>query len=221
MTTHHNDETTAPEAWLPVLPNDGDKGPMRAYIQQQLGFIREVKDRYDDAAVRALRHLGGTMAGVNHLDADLNQFFVGFAVRDADGNAVPMPPSRDESTGEILETRPERAFGGRETGYCAVLTAERTMALPLNDVQQFHRFAHNPVTEVGEGKPGVRAYIAAPLLTTDDLVDSTGAALPADFVFGTLWVVDNKPQTWTTDDVAWLNGEASILRDAIVAPHRR
>jgi len=219
MTTHHNDDT-AREAHLPVLPDDGDKGPLRARVQAAIGFTRQVQPQYDAAAVTALRHLGGTMAGVNHLDADLEQFFVGFAVRDGAGVAVAAPPTLDEH-GEIVPERPERAFGGRETGYCAVLTAERTMALPLNDVLEFHRFAHNPVTEVGEGKPGVRAYIAAPLLTTDDLVAEDGWHLPGDIVFGTLWVVDNKPQQWTTDDVAWLKGEANALRDGIVAPYRR
>lgn len=210
MTTHDDDTRIDPH--LPVLPNDGDKGPLRAYIQQELGLVREVRDHYSDYAVHALATLGGIMAGVNLLDAELEQFFIGHAVLDEDGSAVRGPGGY---------------FGGKDTGYCAFLVAERTLALPINDVLAIPRFAHNPVTEVGPGKPGVRAYNAAPLLTTDELVDADGTPLPGGFAFATLWVVDDKPRDgeaapeWTAEHVAWLKAQADELRDAIVGPYRQ
>lgn len=215
MTTHGNDLVTY-DALLPVEPDDGDKGPERVRIQQMLGFKRESDDLFDEYAMRAVATLDGAMGGVNHLDEYLNQFFVGFAVRDEAGNIVPGPEKK-------------RSFGGCENGYCAYLTAERRLPLPLNDVFEFARFSSNPVTEVGEDKPGVRAYLGAPLLTPANLfhvghtVITPGGELveiPAQFVFGTLWVVDTKPRTgsrkWTKDHVRWINGQAGQLRDQIV-----
>lgn len=188
---------------LYAMPNDNGRGPERERIQRLLKFERRADPCYDQVAVHLLEKFVpttvGAMAGVNRMDADMEQFFVGFAKVGEDGKIF----------------TPEDRTMGRGAGFCNFIAAGRELGLPLNNLLKFPKFASNPVVDVG----GIMAYNGQPLLTPEGLEYLDGTPVPANFPFGTLFIVSPEEQSWTKDDVAWLKQEAAQVRDDIVHLH--
>lgn len=197
---------------LHTLPDDNGNGPERVRIQQLFRLERVISALHDEFAVRLIKRLGGgtpgVMTGVNIQDEEMRQFFSGMAklvkVKDDSGDVtIVLPPEEDRHM-------PKGA------GLCNFIVAGRTLALPLNNLLDFPRFASNPVVDAG-----IMAYNGAPLLTPAGLVYDDGTPVPEDFVFGTLWIVSPKAEEWTTDSTLWIKALANELRDIIVAEHLR
>lgn len=189
---------------LYAMPDDRGRGPERERIQRLLKFARTADQYYDRVAVRILEYFApttvGAMAGVNRMDANMDQFFVGFAKVGEDGKIF-IPDDRTM---------------GRGAGFCNFIAAGRELGLPLNNLLKFPKFASNPVVDAG-----ITAYNGQPLLTPEGLTYLDGSPVPVNFVFGTLFIVSPEEQEWTQDDVAWLKDQATQVRDDIVHLHRQ
>jgi hypothetical protein len=189
---------------LYAMPHDKGRGPERERIQRLLKFERVADQYYDQVAVRILERFlpttVGAMAGVNRMDANMDQFFVGFAKVGEDGKIF----------------TPDDRTMGRGAGFCNYIAAGRDLGLPLNNLLKFPKFASNPVVDAG-----ITAYNGQPLLTPEGLTYLDGTPVPANFVFGTLFIVSPEEEEWTKDDVAWLKLQATQVRDDIVAMHRQ
>jgi GAF domain-containing protein len=90
---------------------------------------------------------------------------------------------------------PDLRFAPFDTGYCPhVIT--RKLAMILDDVCDYPRFASNPIIDA----LGVRTYVGAPLID-----DETGTPL------GTVCVVDREAHPWGRDGLEFIKGEANEL----------
>lgn len=189
---------------LYAVPDDKGQGPERVRIQRLFRLDRVITPLHDEYAVRVAKKLGGgkagVMTGVGNQDEVMHQFFTGMAKIDEDGTIV-LPPEEDREM-------PKGA------GLCNFIVAGRTLPLPLNNLLKFPKFASNPVVDAG-----ILAYNGAPLLTPEGLVYEDGTPVPADFVFGTLWIVSPEEEDWDPESVTWLKAQANELRDRIVADH--
>lgn len=168
----------------PINPAD-PRSDERVLAQEALGYVAEVDPYFDDVAIGLLKRFGGAFAGVNHMDADRNQFFVGLAVI-------------DEETGEIVVPPADSPFRrmAPDHGFCNYGLVERDLPLPLNDLLSSPRFAGNPVIDI----LGARAYLGDWLTVPEGLRASTGYTIPEAVKIGSVWVVDTKVQSWTPLD---------------------
>ena len=185
------------------MANDQGLVHERDRIQRLLNFGRVSTPYFDQVAVRILEHFlptrVGAMTGVNHLGIE-NQFYVGHAKVGEDGK---------------IFTPDDRTLD-RGAGYCEYIGAGRKLGLPLNNLLEIPQFSSNPVVDAG-----IRAYDGQPLLTPEGLEYLDGTPVPANFVFGTVYIVSPQVEAWTKDDVAWLKVIATEVRDHIVAKHRQ
>ncbi|WP_344128852.1 GAF domain-containing protein [Saccharopolyspora halophila] len=158
----------------------------RAARLRQLGLGDSADADFDAFAQRIAQTLGVPNAMVNFI-TDTHQYLGGLFTR--------VPSMEDANA----ETDPRSA--PMETGYCPHVIARR-MALVLEDVCDYPRFAGNDVVD----KMNVRSYLGAPL------IDRTGLAL------GTVCVVDTEPRPWGRDG---LNAIKSLAGEGVELLHRR
>lgn len=185
------------------MPNDKRVVQERDRIQRLLNFGPVPNAYADEVSARVLRYFlptrVGAMTGVNRLGIE-EQFFVGHAKVGEDGKIF----------------HPEKRTMDRGAGYCEYLGAGRKLGLPLNNLLEIPQFSSNPVVDAG-----IRAYNGQPLLTPEGLEYLDGTPVPANFVFGTVFIVSPQEEEWTKDDVAWLKVIATEYRDHVVALHRQ
>lgn len=88
----------------------------------------------------------------------------------------------------------------REVAFCAhAILDDAPMVVP--DAQQDERFVHNPLVT---DSPHIRAYAGVPIRTSD------GHAI------GTLCVIDQKPRSFTPQEIALLTDLAAIVRREVL-----
>ncbi|WP_326595291.1 GAF domain-containing protein [Streptomyces sp. NBC_01803] len=171
---------THDDAPRPLLTPEDQHVPSRIRRLRELGIGlgAEPVPAFDEAA-RALARVAGTpWAAVTFVDAH-RQFFAG--LHDPEGEARPRLTARDH-------------------GFCPYVVV-RGKALVLDDVNDYPRFAGNPVVQ----EDGVRSYLGAPLL------DPSGLAL------GTISVVDRMPRPWGRRGLETIKAAAAELTERILA----
>ena len=156
-----------------------DRGaPQRMRRLRELGIGDRPDPEFDEFAHELARITGAPYAMVNFISEN-RQYFAGL-----------YSPSMER--GEPADES-ERVMD-KDHGWCPHVVV-RQLALVLDDVCAYPRFAGNPVID----KIGIRAYLGAPL------IDHTGATL------GTICVIDTQQREWGRDGLRIIKGIAADL----------
>ena len=158
----------------------------RAARLRQLGLGDAADPEFDAFAQRVAQTLGVPNAMVNFI-TDTHQYLGGLFTKAA---------GMEDPNSDI-----DPRSAPMETGYCPHVIARR-MALVLEDVCDYPRFAGNDVVD----KMNVRSYLGAPL------IDRTGMAL------GTVCVIDSEVRPWGRDG---LNAIKALAGEGVELIHRR
>jgi GAF domain-containing protein len=170
-----------------VTPVDHE-APQRVRRLRELGLGEQPDAEFDEFAHKLARITGAPYAMVNFI-SEHRQYFAGLY---------------GPSTGQT-DTNPEAATGDdpdrvmdKDHGWCPHVVVRR-LALVLDDVCAYPRFAGNPVID----KIGIRAYLGAPL------IDRTNTTL------GTICVIDTQQRQWGRDGLKIIKGMAADMVDRI------
>jgi hypothetical protein len=143
-------------------------GAARAARHREIGLASVPDERFDAFARQIVERTGVQAAMVNLVGERM--YFAGSAARE-------LKPGE---TGFLADPGREMAL---DHGYCPHVV-ERRLALPLDDVYAYPRFAGNSVVD----QLGVRAYLGAPLIDEDGTV------------LGTVCAIDPSPHS---EDAGW------------------
>lgn len=143
---------------------------------------------FDDLAAEIATTTGMRYAMVNFIGAE-QQYFAGLYPAAGD---VPDAVSSVLNAEAIDRTMP------LTEGFCPHVV-DRRLALPLEDVCAYPRFAGNAVVD----KLNIRSYLGAPVIDDDGVV------------LGTVCVVDKEAHPWTKEDVAYIKDAAARVAEII------
>jgi GAF domain-containing protein len=162
-----------------MTPVDNE-APRRVRRLRELGLGEQPDPEFDEFAERLAKMAGAPFAMVNFISVD-HQYCSGLYI----------PPGG----GEMGRAAP------KTHGFCPHVVVRR-LALVLDDVCAYPRFASNPLID----ELGVRAYLGAPLI---DRTDTT---------LGTVCVVDTQQHEWGREGLRTIKTMAAEMVDRI---HRR
>lgn len=180
------------------IPADPD-AHRRVELMAQYGFTGEIVPEFDALAQGIVAELqleeGRGMAGVNRLDGERRQRFVGVA-------KTPGAPGA-EIAAELLREMT------REQGACSTLITRRAVkgrtALVMNDLLDFPLFATNDMVT----KVGMRTYIGAQIIA------------PEGLAIGTVWWIDTEPRSWQRSEIDFIKGKAEQAMNILLERQRR
>jgi len=178
--------TIDPITRRPLTPPDVEAAT-RVVRLRELRLGEHPDPEFDKFAAELATTAGTSFAMVNFIDEE-QQYFSGLYVAPPAGNAALAA----ETAVQVGRTMP------KDYGWCPHVVARR-LALVLDDVCDYPRFATNPVVD----KVGIRSYLGAPL------IDRTGTTL------GTICVVDNETHSWGRDGLAFIKTRAAEMVDLI------
>lgn len=164
-------------------PADPDLGQRMTRLQQ-LGIGGNPDPEFDKIAAELASATGAPYAMVNFV-GPTEQYFAG------------LYPASDDLQNAVAAIAAAEAVGRTmpvDHGYCPHVV-QRRLALPLDDVCDYPRFAGNPVVD----KLGIRSYLGAPLIDHNDVV------------LGTVCVVAKEPQSWGREGVELIKATAADL----------
>ncbi|MEU9021767.1 MULTISPECIES: GAF domain-containing protein [Actinomadura] len=161
-----------------MTPVDRDVHRRTARLRELDLLSEDPNPEFDEFAAALAKDLDTPIAGVNIIGPE-RQFFAG------------IYPSSEER-GVDPKNDPFRVMSC-DSGFCIYATA-RMHALALDEVNDYHIFAGNPVVDA----IGVRSYLGAPL------IDGTVA-------LGTVAVIDTKTREWGADGIAYIKSRAAEL----------
>jgi GAF domain-containing protein len=159
-----------------MTPVDND-APIRVRRLRELGIEERPDPEFDDFAKRLAQLTNAPYAMVNFISEE-RQYFAGLYT---------VPGGGDP--GRVM---------AKTHGWCPHVVVRR-LALVLDDVCAYPRFAGNPVID----EVGVRAYLGAPLI---DHTDTT---------LGTICVVDTQQHDWGREGLHTIKSMAAELVDRI------
>jgi GAF domain-containing protein len=159
-----------------MTPVDND-APIRVRRLRELGIEERPDPEFDEFAKRLAQMTDAPYAMVNFISEE-RQYFAGLYT---------VPGGGDP--GRVM---------AKTHGWCPHVVVRR-LALVLDDVCAYPRFAGNPVID----EVGVRAYLGAPLI---DRTDTT---------LGTICVVDTQQHDWGREGLHTIKSMATELVDRI------
>jgi GAF domain-containing protein len=159
-----------------MTPVDND-APIRVRRLRELGIEERPDPEFDEFAKRLAQMTNAPYAMVNFISEE-RQYFAGLYT---------VPGGGDP--GRVM---------AKTHGWCPHVVVRR-LALVLDDVCAYPRFAGNPVID----EVGVRAYLGAPLI---DRTDTT---------LGTICVVDTQQHDWGREGLHTIKSMATELVDRI------
>lgn len=159
-----------------MTPVDND-APIRVRRLRELGIEERPDPEFDEFAKRLAQMTNAPYAMVNFISEE-RQYFAGLYT---------VPGGGDP--GRVM---------AKTHGWCPHVVVRR-LALVLDDVCAYPRFAGNPVID----EVGVRAYLGAPLI---DHTDTT---------LGTICVVDTQQHDWGREGLHTIKSMATELVDRI------
>jgi GAF domain-containing protein len=159
-----------------MTPVDND-APLRVRRLRELGIEERPDPEFDEFAKRLAQMTNAPYAMVNFISEE-RQYFAGLYT---------VPGGGDP--GRVM---------AKTHGWCPHVVVRR-LALVLDDVCAYPRFAGNPVID----EVGVRAYLGAPL------IDHTNTTL------GTICVVDTQQHDWGREGLHTIKSMATELVDRI------
>lgn len=169
-----------------VTPVDRE-APRRVRRLRELGLGDQPEPEFDEFA-RKLAELTGAPYGMVNFISEDRQYFAGLYRPPTGPAGVDAPAAADD---------PDRTMD-KDHGWCPHVVVRR-LALVLDDVCAYPRFAGNPVID----KIGIRAYLGAPL------IDQTNTAL------GTICVIDTQQREWGRDGLRIIKSMAADLVNRI------
>jgi GAF domain-containing protein len=167
------------------------EAPRRMRRLRELDLGERPEPEFDQFAHRLAEMAGGAYAMVNFISED-RQYFAGLYARQAARAASAPRGDEDGEAGRVML---------KTHGWCPHVVVRR-LALVLDDVCAYPRFAANPVI----GELGIRAYLGAPLI---DRTDTT---------LGTICVVDTQQHQWGRPGLELIKSMAAEMVERI---HRR
>jgi GAF domain-containing protein len=170
------------------------EAPRRVQRLRALGLGERPDPEFDQFAQRLAEMAGAPYAMVNFI-SDTQQYFAGLYARTS-GNATSAPAAGgSDEPGRIM---------AKTHGWCPHVVVRR-LALVLDDVCAYPRFAGNPVID----ELGIRAYLGAPL------IDHTNIAL------GTICVVDTQQHPWGRQGLHLIKQMAAEMVERITLREER
>jgi GAF domain-containing protein len=170
-----------------VTPVDHE-APRRVRRLRELGLGERPDPEFDEFAYKLAHLTGGPYAMVNFISEN-RQYFAGLY--------SPSTGKADVKPEAAAAEDPDRVMD-KDHGWCPHVVVRR-LALVLDDVCAYPRFAGNPVID----KIGIRAYLGAPL------IDRTGTTL------GTICVIDTQQRQWGREGLRIIKTMAAELVDRI------
>jgi GAF domain-containing protein len=159
-----------------MTPVDNE-APRRVQRLRELGIGEQPDPEFDEFAERLAKMAGAPLAVVNFVSID-RQYFAGFYTVQGGGDPVRVAP--------------------KTHGWCPHVVVRR-LALVLDDVCAYPRFASNPIID----EMGVRAYLGAPLI---DRTDTT---------LGTICVIDTQQHEWGREGLRTIKTMAAEMVERI------
>ncbi|SRR6266487_295290 len=153
------------------------EAPHRVRRLNELGIGEQPDPEFDEFAQKLAQMTGAPYAMVNFISEE-RQYFAGLYAIEGGGDP-----------GRVM---------AKTHGWCPHVVVRR-LALVLDDVCAYPRFAGNPVID----EIGVRAYLGAPLI---DRTDTT---------LGTICVVDTQQHQWGREGLQTIKAMAADLVDRI------
>jgi GAF domain-containing protein len=169
-----------------LTPVDNE-APRRVRRLRELGIGEQPDPEFDEFAQKLAELTGAPLAMVNFISED-RQYFAGLYSAAAQTGANPQASS-GRDTGRVM---------AKTHGWCPHVVVRR-LALVLDDVCAYPRFAGNPVID----EIGIRAYLGAPLI---DRTDTT---------LGTICVVDTQQREWGRAGLKTIKAMAADMVDRI------
>lgn len=167
-----------------------EEAPRRVQRLHELGLGEQPDPEFDVFAARLAELAGAPYAMVNFI-SDERQYFAGLYAGSA------PQPAANGGTAPAGGGDPGRVMA-KTHGWCPHVVVRR-LALVLDDVCAYPRFAGNPVID----ELGIRAYLGAPL------IDRTNTAL------GTICVVDTQQHAWGRSGLQLIKSMAADMVDRI------
>lgn len=168
----------------------------RTRLMAVYGFEAVADAEFDAIAQRIVDQFGVAVAGVNRLDADRNQFFVGMAWAAHGREALGVPDDVVVPTDDHRRMAPT-------AGFCSTLITrpgvKQRTALALENVMEFPLFSTNFVVDA----VGVQSYLGAQIVA------------PEGTPIGSVWGIDTKPRKWVGADLDFMKGRALDAMDLL------
>jgi GAF domain-containing protein len=150
---------------------------------RRLGIGEHADREFDEVAQKLAAAAGAPYAMVNFI-GDREQFFAGL---------YPASEISADAAAAIMQAEAVGRTMPLDHGFCPHVV-ERKLALPLDDICDYPRFAANPVV----AKLGIRSYLGAPLIDHNNVTLGTVCV-----------VVPNEPRSWGDEGVELIKATAA------------
>jgi GAF domain-containing protein len=164
------------------------EAPQRVRRLRELGLGEQPDPEFDEFAHKLAQLTESPYAMVNFISED-RQYFAGLCTPASAQSGAKAQAGAAADTGRVM---------AKTHGWCPHVVVRR-LALVLDDVCAYPRFAGNPVID----EIGIRAYLGAPL------IDRTNTTL------GTICVVDTQQRQWGREGLKTIKEMAAELVERI------